>query len=81
MMTIMIIEIIETLRISVKSKTAQCHPFLIVGMIAATRQILLITLQANTENIFHDSSCELLVLVGIIFVLACTIICLKEGIN
>lgn len=80
MMAIMIIEILETLRISVKSKTAQCRPFLMVGIIAATRQILLITLQANADKTaFHDNGYELLVLVGIIFMLAVTIICLKRA--
>lgn len=80
MMSIMIIEILETLRISVKSKTAQCRPFLMVGIIAATRQILLITLQASADKTtFHGNGDELLVLVGIIFMLAITIICLKRA--
>jgi|GEM_PF-4693459 uncharacterized membrane protein (DUF373 family) len=49
LITIMIVEILDTLRISISSRKVQCQPFLVVGMIAATRQILMITLKSSVN--------------------------------
>lgn len=46
LLVIMLIEIIHTVGISLKSRRLQCEPFLIVGVIAAVRRMLIITAEA-----------------------------------
>lgn len=80
---LMLVEILYTVRISIKSHLLVVEPFLIVGLIATIRRILVLTLQAEalTSNgrwnidgkaIFHASMLELAVLglVASIFVTA-----------
>ncbi len=45
LLTLMVIEILHTVRISVRSLVLTAEPFLIVGLIAAIRRILVLTLQ------------------------------------
>jgi uncharacterized membrane protein (DUF373 family) len=49
LITLMIVEILNTLRLSISSRKVQCQPFLVVGIIAATRQILMITLKSSVN--------------------------------
>lgn len=45
LLSLMVIEILHTVRISVRSLVLSAEPFLIVGLIAAIRRILVLTLQ------------------------------------
>jgi hypothetical protein len=70
----MLVEILHTVRISIRSHTLVTEPFLVVGLIASIRRILVITLEAATmtkegkwtpdgASIFHASMIELGLLV------------------
>ena len=44
----MLVEILHTVRISIRSHVLVTEPFLIVGLIASIRRVLVITLEAAT---------------------------------
>jgi uncharacterized membrane protein (DUF373 family) len=46
LLILMLVELLHTVRISVRSQTLVVEPFLIVGLIACIRRILVITMQA-----------------------------------
>lgn len=46
LLVLMMIELLHTVRMSVRSQTLIMEPFLIVGMIASIRRVLVITMQA-----------------------------------
>jgi uncharacterized membrane protein (DUF373 family) len=77
---LMLVEILHTVHASIRSGTLLTQPFLIVGLIACIRRMLVITLQTsqytgsgkwNTDDLslFHASMIELGVLAGLIVVL------------
>jgi hypothetical protein len=47
---LMIVEILHTVRVSFRSGTLVCEPFLIVGLIASIRRVLVITLESSQAN-------------------------------
>ncbi len=77
---LMLVEILHTVHASIRSGTLLCEPFLIVGLIACIRRILVITLETsqitqpdrwNPKNLvlFQSSMIELGVLAMLILVL------------
>lgn len=48
LIVLMVVEILHTVRISIRSHVLVTEPFLIVGLIASIRRILVITLEAAT---------------------------------
>jgi Phosphate-starvation-inducible E family len=48
LVVLMLVEILHTVRISIRSHILVTEPFLVVGLIASIRRILVITLQAST---------------------------------
>ena len=46
LLILMLVELLHTVRISVRSQTLMTEPFLIVGLIASIRRVLVITMQA-----------------------------------
>ena len=85
---LMVVEILHTVRVSFRSGTLVCEPFLIVGLIASIRRVLVITLessQANqpgkwspdTEGLLHSTMLELSVLGGLILVMVVSIYILR----
>ena len=60
LVVLMLVEILHTVRISIRSHTLVTEPFLVVGPIASIRRILVITLEAATLegakvlSRFHD---------------------------
>jgi uncharacterized membrane protein (DUF373 family) len=48
LVVLMLVEILHTVRISIRSHYLITEPFLVVGLIASIRRILLITLEAAT---------------------------------
>jgi hypothetical protein len=48
LIVLMLVEILHTVRISIHSHTLITEPFLVVGLIASIRRILVITLEAST---------------------------------
>jgi hypothetical protein len=48
LIVLMLVEILHTVRISIRSHTLITEPFLVVGLIASIRRMLVITLEAST---------------------------------
>ena len=90
LIVLMVVEILHTVRISIRSHLLVTEPFLIVGLIASIRRILLITLEAATltkegawvtegsRGIFHSSMTELGLLSLLVLVLVVSIALLRR---
>ena len=89
LVVLMLIEIMHTVRISIHSHVLVTEPFLIVGLIACIRRILVITLEAATltkggtwtpegASIFRASMYELGLLGFLILVLVISIALLRR---
>jgi uncharacterized membrane protein (DUF373 family) len=87
---LMAVEILNTVRISIRSHTLLVEPFLVVGLIASIRRILVITLEATalTKNgawatdgapgVFRASMIELGLLGALVLVLVFAITLLRR---
>jgi uncharacterized membrane protein (DUF373 family) len=86
---LMLIEILHTVRVSVESGSLNCEPFLVVGLIASIRRILVITLESSkitqggnwteeSEHVFRTSMIELGVLAVLILVMVASIVMLRR---
>ena len=86
LLVLMLVEILHTVRISIRSHVIAPEPFLIVGLIATIRRILMITLEAahlsrpetwhqKDETIFRVSVIEL-ALLGLLVLILVAAICL-----
>jgi uncharacterized membrane protein (DUF373 family) len=87
---LMLLEILHTVRVSVRSGTLTCEPFLVVGLIASIRRVLVITLGSSqathpgnwTPEIseqFNASMLELGVLSALILVMVVAIYLLRRA--
>src|ERR1700727_1486915 len=89
LIVLMLVEILHTVRISIRSQVLVTEPFLVVGLIASIRRILVITLEAATltkegawategsSGIFHSSMIELGLLGLLVFLLVVSISLLR----
>ena len=86
---LMIVEILHTVRVSIRSGELTCEPFLIVGLIASIRRVLVITLETSQnmpgkttepghEDAFQAAMIELGVLGGLILVMVVSIYLLRR---
>ena len=90
LIVLMLVEILHTVRISIRSHVLVTEPFLVVGLIASIRRILVITLEAATltkegawttegaHGIFHSSMIELGLLGLLVLVLVVSITLLRR---
>jgi uncharacterized membrane protein (DUF373 family) len=90
LIVLMLVEILHTVRISIRSHILVTEPFLVVGLIASIRRILVITLEAATltkegswategaSGIFHSSMMELGLLGLLVLVLVVSIVLLRR---
>jgi len=87
---LMVVEILHTVRASFRSGTLVCEPFLIVGLIASIRRVLVITLESSQVNqpgkwspdsevILHSTMLELAVLGALILVMVVSIYLLRRS--
>lgn len=85
---LMLVEILHTVRVSFRSGTLVCEPFLIVGLIASIRRVLVITLESSqvnepgkwspeTQELLHATMLELGILGGLILVMVISICILR----
>ncbi len=56
---LMVVEILHTVRVSFAAGALQCEPFLVVGLIASIRRVLVITLESSEANLPGKWSPEL----------------------
>jgi len=79
LLLLMIIEIMYTVRISIKEHVLCSEPFLIIGLIASIRRILIISVEtAYKHELFTNHMIEIGVLVGLIFVFVVAIVLLRK---
>jgi uncharacterized membrane protein (DUF373 family) len=87
---LMLIEILHTVRVSVEAGMLSCEPFLVVGLIASIRRILVITLESSkvtqqgvspeeVDRLFRTSMTELGVLAVLILVMVASIYLLRRA--
>jgi uncharacterized membrane protein (DUF373 family) len=87
---LMVVEILHTVRVSFRSGTLVAEPFLIVGLIASIRRVLVITLESSeanqygkwtldTQALLRSTMLELLVLGGLILVMVLSIYLLRRS--
>ena len=85
---LMVVEILHTVRVSFRSGTLVCEPFLIVGLIASIRRVLVITLESSqvghpgkgtpeAQALFNSTMLELAVLGGLILIMVVSICLLR----
>ena len=81
LLVLMLVEILHTVRQSIEARELQAEPFLVVGLIATVRRILLVTLETSdagmapqgaAQNFMHNMI-ELGVLAGLTAVLVTSI--------
>ena len=86
---LMVVEILHTVRVSFRSGTLDAEPFLVVGLIASIRRVLVITLESSQANqygrwtpdsqaLLHSTMLELLVLGALILVMVLSIYLLRR---
>ncbi len=89
LVVLMLVEILHTVRISIRSHILVTEPFLVVGLIASIRRILVISLQMATltkettwpneaASVFRASMIELGLLGALVFVLVLSIVLLRR---
>jgi uncharacterized membrane protein (DUF373 family) len=90
LIVLMLVEILHTVRISIRSHVLVTEPFLVVGLIATIRRILVVTLEAATltreegwsgsgSSIFRASMVELALLGGLVLVFVVSIAILRRN--
>ncbi len=82
LLVIMLVEILHTIRITIREHTLVMEPFLIVGLIASVRRILILTPEAaeflkSEPSAFRNSMIELVLLTLLILVLVVCIAILR----
>ncbi|MGO8828170.1 MAG: phosphate-starvation-inducible PsiE family protein [Steroidobacteraceae bacterium] len=87
---LMVVEILRTVRVSFRTGSLVGEPFLVVGLIASIRRVLIITLESSQANqpgrwtpesqaMVHSSMLELGVLGGLILVMVISIYLLRRS--
>ncbi len=87
---LMLVEILHTVRVSFRAGVLAAEPFLIVGLIASIRRVLVITLQSSrlsgptnwtpqSQAILNASLEELAVLAGLILIMVISIYMLRRS--
>lgn len=79
LLLLMIIEILATVRMSVKEHTLSAEPFLILGVIASIRRILIISVEtAYIQEYFKNFMIEIGVLAGLVFIFVVALVMLRR---
>lgn len=83
LLLLVVVEILYTVQVSFREHTLVPEPFLIVGLIAATRRVLILTAEIKTllqagESAFRNSLIELGLLAVLIVALVVSIVLLRK---
>ncbi len=83
LLTLMIVELLYTVQVSFREHALVPEPFLIVGLVAATRRILVLTAEFGTltsrpETVFRASMIELSVLTLMIVAFVASLLMLRN---
>jgi uncharacterized membrane protein (DUF373 family) len=63
-------ELLHTVRLTIRNRTLDAEPFLVVGLIASIRRVLIVTAEAEKSFRWNVEGIELLILAGLILVMA-----------
>ncbi|MGW5197611.1 phosphate-starvation-inducible PsiE family protein [Streptomyces spiralis] len=63
-------ELLHTVRLTIRNRTLDAEPFLVVGLIAGIRRVLIVTAEAEKSFRWDVEGIELLTLAALIFVMA-----------
>ncbi|WP_223837989.1 phosphate-starvation-inducible PsiE family protein [Streptomyces venezuelae] len=63
-------ELLHTVRLTIRNRTLNAEPFLVVGMIAGVRKVLIVTAESEQSFQWKVQGIELLILTGLILVMA-----------
>jgi uncharacterized membrane protein (DUF373 family) len=66
-------ELLHTVRITIRDRSLDAEPFLVVGIVAGVRKVLILTAEANGSFRWNPQGIELLILVGLILVMTVAI--------
>jgi uncharacterized membrane protein (DUF373 family) len=89
LLVLMIVEILHTVGVSFRSHTLTAEPFLVVGLIASIRRVLVVTLESsqvgeagrtspNGQTVLHAAMLELVVLGLLILIMVISITLLRR---
>jgi uncharacterized membrane protein (DUF373 family) len=89
LLVLMIVEILHTVGVSFRSHTLTAEPFLVVGLIASIRRVLVVTLESsqvgaagrtspNGQTLLHGAMLELVVLGLLILIMVISITLLRR---
>jgi uncharacterized membrane protein (DUF373 family) len=67
-------ELLHTVRITIRDHTLDAGPFLIIGLIAGIRRVLIVTAEAERSFQWNPQGIELVILILLILVMAVTIL-------
>ena len=70
----MVAELLHTVRITVNERALAAEPFLIVGLIAGIRRVLILTAQTEKSFSWTAQGIEIVILTGLILVMAVAIL-------
>ena len=77
----MVVELLHTVRITLHGHELTAEPFLIVGLIAAIRRVLLLTAESGTEFRLDRQGAELIILVSLILVMSVAILIWRRTVS
>jgi uncharacterized membrane protein (DUF373 family) len=77
----MVVELLHTVRITLHGHELTAEPFLIVGLIAAIRRVLLLTAESGTQFRFDQQGAELIILVSLILVMSVAILIWRRSVS
>jgi uncharacterized membrane protein (DUF373 family) len=63
-------ELLHTVRLTIRNRALDAEPFLVVGLIAGVRKILIVTAEAEQSFQWNPQGIELVILVGLVLVMA-----------
>lgn len=83
LLVLMLVEILHTILVSLKTHVIKTEPFLAVGLIAAVRRILIITVEAAhiadlSDIVFHRTMIEISILTFLILILVVSIYLVRK---
>lgn len=70
----MVAELLHTVRITLREHGLAAEPFLIVGLIAGIRRVLVLTAQSESGFNWNQEGIQLVILIGLILVMAVAIL-------
>ncbi len=80
LLLLMIIEVLSTVKVSITQHILSCQPFIVIGLIAAVRRLLLISVEIAYEHeMFYYYVIEMGVLIALVLVFVFSLTLLRKN--